>query len=187
MASTAPRMRCEWFERDAPAFSRTPGYRADRRIERHLFHGFAADRHLADPIGGRRRLHGRLLTAAERRRHGVSNGDRLAGIAAAAWNEHDVVALDRKLAGPFNDAALRVADVVQAGNEIDGADPLAGMHRQRTREYARHHLVALAVQARVDHPAVADVEKQQEAERDDTDHQRADRDGAARAAAARAT
>ena len=94
-------------------------------------------------------------------------------------------AIDREVAGALDARALRVADVVEPGDQLRLAHVLAGLQRQRAREHARHGAVALAVQARVDDAAVRHVEIGDGAEHDHAGHAQADRDLALVAAPAR--
>ena len=154
MASSATRRR----------FSRVPVMNAviSGASSVTLLTGFSAGQQLRDALRHRwRRLrrplarHGGLR---EHHRHG------LARLVAAARDQHDGVAIDRELTGTFDAGALRVADVVQPGDELGLVDALARLQGEGPREDPRHGAIALAVQARVDDAPVRHVQIRDRAE-----------------------
>ena len=85
--------------------------------------------------------HARLL---EEDAHG------LAVTVAAAGDDGDGSGTDRELAGLLDSRALRVPEIVQPIDDLRGAERLALAQLQRSREHARQHALALAVEPRFD-------------------------------------
>ncbi len=70
---------------------------------------------------------------------------------AVAGDEHQRVATDRELAELFRPLPVRVADLVQALDQLDLADGLPPPKLERTGKHPRIHPLHLAVHPRVDH------------------------------------
>ena len=71
---------------------------------------------------------------------------------AGAGHDADQGAVDRELAGALCLCALRVAEIVQPIEQLFLRDIVAAAKLEGPGEHARQYTIALAVQARVDHP-----------------------------------
>ena len=76
---------------------------------------------------------------------------------AVLRHDHQGVAADRELAAVRRCRAVRVAEVVEAVDELVRRQRLAAVQLERTGEDARVDPLHLAVNARVDHPGEQDV------------------------------
>ena len=74
-----------------------------------------------------------------------------------ARHDRDGVAADGELAGRLGGATLRVAEVVQADDQLLLAERLPLAQHDRPRVHARQRALALAVQAGIDEPRERDV------------------------------
>ena len=95
---------------------------------------------------------GRRSTRAPSCRALKTHHQGLAGVGAGAGHDADQRAVDGELAGILRVRALRVAEVVQPIEQLLLRDVIAAPNLERPRKHARQHAIALAVQARVDHP-----------------------------------
>ena len=146
-------------QRDTPALlaACADERREQRRVQRDPRHRRVVDLEARDAQHGRdgcarRRLGRRLL---EVHAHQAALGR------AVSRRQHDGAAADGKLAGFVDPRALRVAQIVEAIDELVVAQRLAPVQLERARVDAGQHAIALAVQARVDlppedHPPVAE-------------------------------
>ena len=142
------------LERDAPPAFPWP---RDQAAQRRRIEGDPRARpavHL--DAGDPRRRRGPGCRRPRRRRregHRHEGGGRAAG----PRSERHRGAVDGEHPGPVGPPALGVADVVQAGDELGGADRLAGIEGQRPRVDSRDDAVALAGEAGIDEPGERDV------------------------------
>ena len=100
------------------------------------------------------------------------DADRVAGVGRAR-HDGDVVAGDREFAWNRRDGSLRVAKVVETGDELPLADRLPLSQHERSRVDARQRPLLLVVQSRVDQSGVGDVGEHEAADHGD----RQDADG----------
>ena len=78
--------------------------------------------------------------------------DGLAGLRPGSRHDGDDAAGDRKFAGCLHQRPLRVAEIVEAIDQLALRYAFAPPNFERAREYARQHSICFTMEPRVDHP-----------------------------------